>query len=149
MKTYMLTVSRKFPGTHKRRGEETSFVERILSGEKIHTIRGNYKFWRKRFDKIESGEACLSIRYWSGRPYHSETIEFLRLTREDGIGIQKVEINTRGTGCRIDDGVWIFDRGVTLARNDGLGFRDFKEWFKNYDLSQPMAIIHFTVFRYD
>ena len=27
-------------------------------------------------------------------------------------------------------------------------YDDFKEWFKGYDLSKPMAIIHFTAFRY-
>ena len=35
-----------------------------------------------------------------------------------------------------------------LAKNDGLSLEEFKEWFKGYDLSQPMAIIHFTRFRY-
>lgn len=36
-----------------------------------------------------------------------------------------------------------------LAHNDGLSTDDFKEWFRGYDLSQPLAIIHFTKFRYD
>ena len=27
-------------------------------------------------------------------------------------------------------------------------FEDWENWFKNYDLAQPMAIIHFTKFRY-
>jgi hypothetical protein len=35
-----------------------------------------------------------------------------------------------------------------LSKNDGLSLPDFKAWFKNYDLSEPMAIIHFTKFRY-
>ena len=37
---------------------------------------------------------------------------------------------------------------IDLAKNDGLSLDDFKAWFKSYDLSQPMAIIHFTSFRY-
>ncbi len=36
----------------------------------------------------------------------------------------------------------------TLARNDGLSLEDWEAWFKDYDLSKPMAIIHFTPFRY-
>jgi hypothetical protein len=36
----------------------------------------------------------------------------------------------------------------TLATGDGLSFDDFRAWFKDYDLSRPMAIIHFTKFRY-
>jgi hypothetical protein len=35
-----------------------------------------------------------------------------------------------------------------LAKNDGLSLDDFKEWFKGYDLSKPLALIHFTKFRY-
>jgi hypothetical protein len=35
-----------------------------------------------------------------------------------------------------------------LAKNDGLSLKNFKEWFKKYDISEPMAIIHFTKFRY-
>ena len=36
----------------------------------------------------------------------------------------------------------------TLAKNDGLSDDDFREWFKKIDFSKPMAIIHFTDFRY-
>jgi hypothetical protein len=34
-----------------------------------------------------------------------------------------------------------------IAKNDGLSFEDFCEWFK-VRTSSPMAIIHFTDFRY-
>ena len=35
-----------------------------------------------------------------------------------------------------------------LAKNDGLSFNDWFYWFEKYDLSKPLAIIHFTKFRY-
>ena len=35
-----------------------------------------------------------------------------------------------------------------VAHNDGLNFTDWRNWFKNYDHTKPMAIIHFTKFRY-
>ena len=35
-----------------------------------------------------------------------------------------------------------------LAANDGLSFNDWYEWFKAYDLNKPLAIIHFSEFRY-
>jgi hypothetical protein len=35
-----------------------------------------------------------------------------------------------------------------LSKNDGLSLKDFKDWFKGYDLSKPMTVIHFTKFRY-
>ena len=118
---------------------------------KLHTIRANYEFWRKRFEKIAKGEACLSIRQWVGKPYGkgSTQREIVRLTREDGIGIQKLTFPF-GTfnEAAIEDAehVGVFS-GIaqTLAANDGLSLSD---WFKDYDLSQPMAIIHFTPFRY-
>lgn len=121
---------------------------------KLHTIRANYDFWRKRFDKIATGEACLSIRQWVGKPYGkgSTQRELARLTREDGIGIQKLELELADKlfgiyHPRIDDG-----KGVSsieeLANNDGLSLNDWRKWFKDYDLSKPMAIIHFTPFRY-
>lgn len=34
-----------------------------------------------------------------------------------------------------------------IAKNDGLSFEDFCEWFK-VRTNNPMAIIHFTDFRY-
>jgi len=35
-----------------------------------------------------------------------------------------------------------------LANNDGLSSDNWREWFKNYDLTKPMAIIQYTKFRY-
>ncbi|MFA5297872.1 MAG: hypothetical protein WC389_06645, partial [Lutibacter sp.] len=75
---YRLAVSRVFPATHKRAGEPTFFVEKLertlelkyskvhleLELIKIHTIRGNYKLWKKRFEKINRGEAVLELYYW-------------------------------------------------------------------------------------
>ena len=152
MKTYVLTVSRNFPITHKRAGEETLFVRKIKDGIKIHTIRANYPLWKKRFDEINAGRACLSIRYWSGKPYRSKQVEIVRLTNADEIGIQRLEFDKNKDGCssmkfyNIDGN---FASTIEqVANNDGLCIIDFKEWFKGYDLSEPMAIIHFTKFRY-
>jgi hypothetical protein len=174
MKTYVLIVSRQFPKTHKRAGEQTFFVEKIYSAfkslvpcehcfrsssckiiggkncmvdamefvHKLHTIRANYELWKKREKEINEGKAILSIRYWSEKPYRSKQVEICQL---DKIGVQKLDATM--LGWFIDD----YDSDCTtadLAKNDGLSFEDFKEWFKNYDLSEPMAIIHFTDFRY-
>lgn len=35
-----------------------------------------------------------------------------------------------------------------LAKNDGLSLDDWIEWFRSYDISESMAVIHFTSFRY-
>lgn len=160
MKTYVLTLSKVFPAYHIRKGEPTNFKEAFKVGQvfnrgaeclyrhpKLHTIRANYELWEKRFEQIERGEAQLSIRQWSGKPYHSKQELICNLTKADGIGIQKMVIAGCSTihpkfvgGCSVDC--------KTLAHNDGLSEVDWRNWFERYDLTEPLAVIHFTKFRY-
>ena len=162
MKTYVITLSQTFQKGHNRVGDDTYFRKKLIKGinkeplpdtlfwkylhSKIHTIRANYPFWEKRITEVERGEACLSIRQWSGKPYRSKQVEIAHLTNEDGIGIQQLEFVDGNLGLpRI--GI-VYQRIQELAKNDGLSFEDWESWFKGYDLTQPMAIIHFTKFRY-
>ena len=154
MKTYVITVSEKFPKTHIRAGEQTNFVDKIDSincnlpfppfDPKIHTIRANFDLWEKRFKQIDLGNAVLSIRVWEGKPYRSKQKEIFRLDRTRGIGIEQL--------IKFEDGFWINGeckvKESDLAKNDGLSLADFKEWFSDYELTKPMAVIHFTEFRY-
>ena len=128
---------------------------------KLHTIRGNYELWSKRFEQIEAGNAALSIRCWSGKPYHSKQTEIVKLTKEDGIGLQKAYIdrlqyigrNDMNLSPRVVRDYWqtedpIID-GETMAKNDGLSsLRDWMPFFNGHNISNPLAIIHFTKFRY-
>jgi hypothetical protein len=116
------------------------------SEPKIHTIRSNYELWANRISEIQEGKAILSIRYWSGKPCNSKQVEICRLGKDSGIGVQKLEF-VQHLIYPIIDGI---ERGYSLdmASNDGLSVEDFAEWFKNYDLTKPMAIIHFTQYRY-
>lgn len=161
MKTYVLMVSRYFPKGHSKEGQPTEFIAKIrwkLKSNltsyccKLHTIRANYDLWAKRFDEIKAGKACLSLRYWGGKPYRSKQIEFAKLTKKDGIGLQKLQFLTDDDNepfiATNYEGETVFLFKETLANNDGLTLIDWKEWFKGYDLSKPMAIIHFTNFRY-
>ena len=162
MKTYILILSRTFPAKHPRKGEQTNFYNQLLNaicsannmiigfqkvGMKLHTIRGNYELWSKRFEQIEAGKACLSLRYWMGKPDHSKQTEICKLTKDDGIGLQRLEFYN---GCLQQP---ILSSGRTInaelvAKNDGLPFESWKDWFRNSDTSKPLAIIHFTKFRY-
>ena len=148
MKTYVLTISQQFTTTHERKGQDTNFIPLILQGSKKHTIRGNYDLWKKRFDKINAGEAVLSIRVWEGKPYNSKQIEMLQLDNTNGIGIEKVIFDDYLYSCRID-GTRFSVSSENIPDNDGLSLGDFEEWFKGYDLSNEMVIIHFTDFRYN
>ena len=166
MKTYVIMLAKTFPRGHSRFGDSTKFKKFLLrvlenydedeigkwdcwplfihDGKKIHTIRDNYDMWKKRFDEIDAGKACLSIREWEGKPYRSKQVEIIRLTKEDGIGLQKLTFNERMQSCV--EGKTI--REGHIAYNDGLQWDDWEDWFKNCDMSKPLAIIHFTKFRY-
>ena len=161
MKTYVLMLSQVFPADHPKAGRHTGFQIRLqaalngwsdLTFAKFHTIRANYPLWAKRFEQIERGEACLSIRQWSGKPYASKQVEIARLTKEDGIGLQKFEVSANYAGINNWQHFKIDDRGYMsindIPNKDGLTREDWIDWFKNYDLSKPMAIIQFTKFRY-
>lgn len=159
--TYYLTLSQVFPHNHIKAGEPTNFEAAFNAGQdtpkgetfckyiKRHTIRANYEFWAKRFEKIAAGEAVLSIRQWVGKPYGkgSTQREIARLTREDGIGIQELTI----IGCSTIHPKYVDGHSVSckvLANNDGLDEADWTSWFEGYDLTEPLAVIHFTNFRY-
>ena len=161
-KTYVITLSRCFLANHKRAGEETHFKEKFTLGQgltdydapsmaKIHTIRANYPLWGKRIREVQDGNAVLSVRQWTGKPYRSKQVEIARLTAKDGVGIQKLSFDKDKDGVSsfkfFDIDGRCFDR-KTLANNDGLSLEDWEEWFRGYDLSKPLAIIHFTKFRY-
>lgn len=141
MKKYVLIVSERFPATHKRAGEDTNFIQQIKDGVKKHTIRGNYDLWKKRIDQIQAGKAYLSVRIWTGKPYNSKQKEILQLTE---VGIQELEDPTNFVYASIAEYPHNWE---TVAKNDGLSFDDFCEWF-NIRQKESMAIIHFTDFRY-
>ena len=161
MKTYVLTLSRNFPVTHSKAGLPTLFKHKLMAalnkdGEwnnpKLHTIRANYPLWRERFNQIARGEACLSVRQWTGKPYCSKQVEIARLTAEDGIGLEVLRIDKDGSLSAQQDpyGWYTHVSASRVAQNDGLSLEDWCEWFANpaYDKTQPLAIIHFTKFRY-
>ncbi len=144
-------VSENFPANHKKKGQPTNFQDYILAKIKIHTIRTNYDLWKKRMDEINDGVAILSVRQWTGLPYRSKQKEITRFNKSSGIGIQKLfEMNFDpdyfNLMCNEEEALHevSFKR---LATNDGLSIEDFKEWFKK-PISEPMAVIHFTDFRY-
>jgi len=153
---YRLAVSRNFPATHPRKGEPTYFVEKIRRNidckkcphelcdncglgdvwNKLHTIRGNYGLWAKRFEKINKGEAVLELYYWSGKPYNSKCVTVCQLGKEDGIGLQKATL------------LQITHDFKDVQKNDGLAYCDFMDWFSKAPMDAELAIIHFTKFRY-
>ena len=131
--------------------------ECVIGYLKRHTIRANYELWRRRIEAVERGEAVINIRVWNGKPYRSKTTLIATLTAQDGVGIQRLEFPRQNLGSAVIDYRlrMVADRPITtttdirtLAKNDGLSYTNWRAWFSGYDLSQPLAIIHFTKFRY-
>jgi len=148
IKTYVMIVSEFFPKSHNKSGLPTEFINKIGGKIKKHTIRGNYPLWKKRIEDIQKGNAVLSIRYWIGNPYSSKQKEVYVLDKKSGIGVQELKQKVFDFKLKFI----VDDKHVVpienLSENDGLSLDDFKEWFKAYDLSESMAIIHFTDERY-
>jgi hypothetical protein len=152
-KTFILTISKYFMGNHPKAGQPTLFKEKILSGEKIHTIRGNYDRWKMIVDQVNSGEAELSLREWTGKPYRSKQEEFLRLSK---LGVQRLNMywRTYETGINREalfiliehQKMLLYNKYEHLIKNDGLTTTDFIDWFIDEEFKG--AIIHFTDFKY-
>lgn len=144
MKCYILMVSKYFPVSHPRKGDDTDFMESIQHYDKIHTIRSNYKLWKKRFEEIEKGNAYLSVRQWYGLPYRSKQQEIFRFDHRRKIGIEKLYLTEQGF-MAIGNHIINIEK---LAENDGLSKMDFIDWFRGFKIGDEKAIIHFTDFRY-
>lgn len=135
----VLMISLGFPKGHRREGQLTGFVPKILDGTKLHTIRKNEK---KHFVARD----LVSLRHWTGRPYRSKQQEF---ATERIVSIEPVRI-VYGS-----DGISAFVDGhridaADLVVNDGLNAPDFISWFfpdgrfGNFHGD----ILHFTDLRY-
>lgn len=134
-------IARRYPAHLSRKGEYTKFYGKISDGSKIHTIRKNYKFWEKRIIEVQLGKALLELRQWNGRPYHSKQDHLVTLSAADGVGIQRYAFAPQSDAL---------DATVEeIAKNDGLSFNMFQEWFKDVKKEDELAIIHFTSFRYN
>lgn len=160
-KVYVIMVSRTYPATHPRKGQETNFPAAIISEDKRHTCRGNYALWYKKSLEVQAGRAVISLRYWSGKPYASKQVEFCvlywihvqkvhvyqipNLICENG-GVPVALINSNHTLIFIEDSIIPLKRPELFAAHDGLSMADFNAWFKKP--VEDAAILHFTQFSY-
>lgn len=149
LKTYVITMMVKYPKQGIVVPKPTGFKKKLLSGEKKHTIRQNYKFWKKRIDEINEGKAVLSIRQWTGLPYRSEQKEIKRFGKGE-VGYERVTMTGEAYDIAINtgDGYYFLSnrRILTLIKNDGVPVDIFRKFFKDSLLDG--IIIHFTKLRY-
>ncbi len=126
IKTFVLTVSKNFLKKHPREGQPTNFKEKILTGQKKHTVRGNNPYWKRIVKLVNKGEAILSVRQWTGKPYQSKQIEIAKFTELD---FQNITLTKNAADINIDYR-FLDDKEIKkLANNDGLTLKDFQDWF--------------------
>lgn len=167
---YKIPVSPRFLSNHPRKGQQTLFIQKIQLGlnmlvelpgdavidlePKIHTFRRNFKLWAERMKKVHAGMAVIDLCYWKlpgGRfTQGNELITFATLDKDSGCGVQKIIFKDNFVCAAIETSYAanLVVPASIISVNDGLSLEDLEAWFKGYDLSEPMAIIHFTKFRY-
>ncbi|MEK6879094.1 MAG: hypothetical protein AABY22_05770 [Nanoarchaeota archaeon] len=146
-KTFVITVSKTFMRNHPKKGELTNFKKKVLSKSKIHTMRSNFKYWKSVIDKVNSGEAILSVRQWAGRPYHKDEngVGQVEITQFTKLGFQKVKYS-RDQFITIDKKKFTDEEQLKeIALNDGLTPDEFRGWFPK---TFTGIVIHFTEFKY-
>ena len=186
IRVYVLMLSKEFPKEHPNAGQLTGFREKLelalkvqeqaeecascggdcrtcycppVSGMmKVHTIRTNFERWSDIMQKVQEGNAVISVRQWKGRPYEKGNVqvELFRLGKDDGVGLQTLSVmEYTDVGDGIERAVYCIDGKpmpvLTLkqiAENDGLTVEDWKAWFTGMSFVEPLPIIHFTKFRY-
>ena len=147
--THILILSRTFPKGHPSEGKPTNFGGYIVQTVKKHTLRENYADWEQKITEVLDGKAILSVRVWEGTPYRSKQKEILRLDSDSGVGIQKLHSFDENYGYFIGRKGNVLPVSLQeLANNDGLSLSDWRGWFNGTD-HLPLAIIHFTPFRYE
>lgn len=174
VKIYVLLLSSRFPAYHPKAGQPTGFEDAFRRGRqrgrcreqhecigcgecvgriKKHTIRGNADFWEHRAQTVNKGEAIISLRQWSGKPYASPQIEIGQLTT---LHVQRVTLGISADD-RQEPFAYVDSNGTTkavtvsrLAANDTLEPTDFVSWFQLHRRKEPYhgVILHFTDMRY-
>jgi hypothetical protein len=146
----VLTFSRQFPKGHPKVGQPTWFVEKVwntirledyglpkemrpmihayeqllspeqylkalqVQDKKHHTVRAGSR-WK-------AGDMA-SLRIWSGAPYRSKQIEFAQVEVKKVWQIEVCEF------WFIDNNIMEHQQVKDLAKNDGLLYTDFVNWF--------------------
>jgi hypothetical protein len=128
-----------FPSYHFMAGKPTNFVDKILNGEKIHTIRAG--------ERWKDGD-MMDFRNWANKPYRSRQIQF---KEPAPIKPQPIILSSRSGDLMIKiNGEDRQDVMRHLAAKDGLHLLEFYYWFaKNKkDFEFKGQILHWTDFKY-
>ena len=149
------TFSRVFPIYHPKAGQPTYFVEKVWQAlynlglsyggkfleQELENFSNPSHFITPKWHTIRAGNRWkagdwFSPRVWSGKPYASKQIEFappiqIKQTIDVEIGIDAPHYTYILVPQETKD-TYIMLPATDVARNDGLSFDDFQNWFKPY-----------------
>lgn len=172
IKNYEIILEKYFPENHPNAAQPTRFRDRFLLAlqcpdcphtldlsktintqcakcsradlcPKSHLIKGNFDLWEKRINEVQLGKATLSIKQWAGTPHKSFRETLMKFDYTSSIGVQKIRYRY---GWEVECPNQ-YDSNVMAAKN-GTTFENWLAEFREADKTKPMAIIHFTDFRY-
>jgi hypothetical protein len=132
----------EFPYYHQLNGMPTGFKESILSGKKIHTVRGNKSIYQEIKEEIDKGNTTILL--WT----HDNV--------SDGSGVDtfKTAINCHYTTLNKRSGNWYVGeywlpiKEITLAINDGLTLMDFRGFWPLDDYDN-LTLFYLSEFDYE
>lgn len=138
MKVYVITFSNNYPSYHPKKGTSTGFIDKILNKVKTSTIRGNYDRWQKIRREVNKGNAYLSLRYWSDKPYRSKQIEFARSYQ---IATHRIFITNSVSGFEmsINGRYSLYETMERISKMEGFeDVEDFNDWFQKDEFEGVM-----------
>lgn len=116
-------------------GVPTNFKEKILSGQKIHTIRKKGRW--KAGDTIHFSTGARSKNYECFNLDGVKCVQSIEIKLHDFNTLSVVKIDGREVGLK---------EQLELAKNDGFdSHSDFKNWFKD---GGEFDLIHWTDKKY-
>lgn len=121
-------------------GDPTHFEDKIISGEKIHTIRQSYDYWSQRIDTAQKVPGSIyKLSLWSDKPYVSPQYQ-AQTGDAKYIWYLSVEFSKLNDDILLIDGSpWPLE---VVAQRDGLTAEIFRDWFKSFvDVKKPSIII--------
>lgn len=148
----VLTCSRAFPKSHPKSGQSTFFVEKIwtcpnvsiingdlLQGELLNLQRHEYLYYPKGHtiragSRFKAGDMA-SLRVWSDKPYCSKQIEFAQVEIKKVWPVQ-IKFVAGAIRIKINDVEMKGLAGPGIAKNDGLEWLDFVNWFNIHPKKQ-------------
>ncbi len=124
-------------------GQPTNFEDKIVTGEKIHTIRQSYEYWATRIDNAQKAPGSIyKLSLWSDKPYVSKQHQ-AKVGNANDLWYATIEFK------KLNDNILLINNEEypldLVAERDGLTKEIFRDWFKSFvEEDKPSIIIGWT-----